>query len=155
MTTGKFHRIFGKVMMTLLHLDIDVIITFVIIILRKIKEQVMPRLMWSLSASSLVVRRQLATLPHDHLQPYIFFPIVHTTIFNPISFATHPLLVLCMRKRLFSSHVKCHSTCDPSSTLHLLFNCNTHSPLFHFQNYCVFLDPTMFNSFHLSPHLNR
>ena len=109
-------------MMTLLHLDIDVIITFAIVILRKIKEQVMPRLMWSLSASSLVVRRQLATLPHHHLQPYIFFPIVHTTIFNPISFATHSLLVLCMRKRLFS-------TCDPSSTLHLLFNCNTHSLL--------------------------
>ena len=117
MTTGKFHWRLGKIMMTLLHLDIDVIITFTIVILRKIKEQVMPRLMWSLSASSLVVRRQLATRPHDHLQLYIFFPIVHTTIFNPISFATHSLLVLCMRKRLFSSHVKYHSTCDPSSTL--------------------------------------
>ena len=119
-------------MMTLLHLDIDVVITLAIVILRKIKEQVMPRLMWSLSASSLVVRRQLATLPHDHLQLYIFFPIVHTTILNPISFATHSLLVLCMRKRLFSLHVKCHSTCDPSSTLHLLFNCNTQSLLFLF-----------------------
>ena len=62
--------------MTLLHLDIDVII----IILKKIKEQqVMPRLMWSLSASSLVVRRQLATRPHDHLQLYIFFSIATRT----------------------------------------------------------------------------
>ena len=72
---------------------------------------------------------------------------VHTTIFNPISFATHSLLVLCMRKRLFSSHVKWHSTCDPSSTLHLLFNCNTHSLLFLFQKLFFFLHPTMFNLF--------
>ena len=140
--------------MTLLHLDIDVIITFAIIILRKIKEQVMPRLMWSLSASSLVVRRQLATLPHDHLQLYIFFPIVHTTIFNPISFATHSLLVLCMRKRLFSSHVKYHSTCDPSSTLTSCFQLQHAFTPLPFSKTIVFLDPTMFNSFHLSPHLN-
>ena len=160
MTTGKFHWRFGKIMMTLLRLDIDVIITFItfiIAILRKIKEQqVMPRLMWSLSASSLVVRRQLATRPHDHLQLYIFFSIaifgsnhvqlnsqhVHTTIFNifpttisnPISFATRSLLVLCTRKKLFSSHVKCHSTCDPSSTLKLFFFGSNHVQLISFKS---------------------
>ena len=121
----------------------------------------MPRLMWSLSASSLVVRRQLATRPHDHLQPYITLSIaifgsnqvklnsqhVHTTIFNPVSFATHSLLVLCMRKRLFSSHVKCHSTCDPSSTLHLLFNCNTHSLLFLFLKLLFFWIQPCLNHF--------
>ena len=98
-TTGKFHRRFGKIMITLLRLDIDVIITFItfiIAILRKIKEQqVMPRLMWSLSASSLVVRRQLATRPHDHLQLYIFFSIA---IFG-------------------STHVQLNMSTRPSSTL--------------------------------------
>ena len=142
-------------MMTLLHLDMDVIITFAIIILRKIKEQVMPRLMWSLSASSLVVRRQLATRPHDHLQLYIFFPIVHTTIFNPISFATHSLLTRSLQEKKIIL-----LTCKISLNLRPIFNSTSSFQLQHsitplpFYKTIVFLDPTMFNTFHLSPHLN-
>ena len=90
-------------MMTLLRLDIDVIITFIIVILRKIKEQVMPRLMWSLSASSLVVRRQLATRPHDHLQ---HLPHDHLQLYIFFSIAI-----------LGSNHVQLNMSTRPSSTL--------------------------------------
>ena len=123
MTTGRFYWRFGKIMTTLLNLDIDVIITFIIIILRKIKEQFMPRLMWSLSASSLVVRRQLATRPHDHLQLYIFFSIA---IFgsNHLQHLPHDHLqpyFICNalatrslheKKIILLTDVKCQSTCD-------------------------------------------
>ena len=140
--------------MTLLNLDIDVIITFIIVILRKIKEQFMPRLMWSLSASSLVVRRQLATRPHDHLQHllhdhlqlYIFFSIA---IFgsNHLQHLPHDHLqpyIICNALNTRFLHEKKIILLTYKMSLNL-------RPIFNSKTIGFFLYPTMFNSFHLSP----